>query len=411
MDVMGVLKFILALVPAVVALIEIVSRRYTGLKRIRLPCRLIGATSLIVFLILHFFFNDSLTKGDLREVLRCEFDQYKRDLVAVAGSTNPSEEELRSLRASAECLQEVAKTSFDTGLVLVGLERFGEALVHLKYARKTAAADSAAICEVCTFIAFAYHRGSNLDGALAYYDSAIYFGPECVNHVVWANRGGVLGALGRFDEALVSLENAIALQPEYAVSWLNYGNVLHELGMLDSAVASFHRAIDLRPGDPILWYSLGNAQDDLGWRSDALRSYTTATVLGPGLVPAWNDRGCALHELGRSKEALESFDRALACDSTYRPAWKNKGIALGRIGRYQESVKCFDRAILIDPQYPDVWFNRSIGLYFLGEHHLALAGLDSCLNYDPKHSVAVRLRDVIGEELRVRDIVIDMFDK
>jgi tetratricopeptide (TPR) repeat protein len=60
------------------------------------------------------------------------------------------------------------------------------------------------------------------------------------------NRGNALRGLKRFDEALASLDRAIALRPNYAEAFNNRANVLRDLERFDEALESYERAIALK---------------------------------------------------------------------------------------------------------------------------------------------------------------------
>ena len=62
----------------------------------------------------------------------------------------------------------------------------------------------------------------------------------------WYNQGNVLALLGRYDEALPALQNAIDANPKHARSWARLGNVLRQLKRYDEALDAYERATDAR---------------------------------------------------------------------------------------------------------------------------------------------------------------------
>jgi len=67
--------------------------------------------------------------------------------------------------------------------------------------------------------------------------------------VIYTNRGNVLAAFKRYDDAIQSYERAIALKPDYSDAWLGQNRVLVALKRCDDALASSDRAIALNPDD------------------------------------------------------------------------------------------------------------------------------------------------------------------
>ncbi|NJM67575.1 MAG: tetratricopeptide repeat protein [Acaryochloris sp. RU_4_1] len=120
-------------------------------------------------------------------------------------------------------------------------------------------------------------------------------------------------------DALVSCEQALKINPHVAAVWVNHGQKLSNFGQYAKALISFENALLLKPD-----YSLGLANrcgilSVLGQYAQALDSCEMA-LLGDqqwglsGQILAWNNRGDALVKMGRYEEALASFHKSLALD-------------------------------------------------------------------------------------------------
>lgn len=83
--------------------------------------------------------------------------------------------------------------------------------------------------------------------------------------------------LGRYEEALVSFDQALAIQPDDHAAWVFRGVVLIHLGRYSEALISCEKALKIHPND----------------------------------IQAWIFRGAALHYLGQYKKAYASYDSAL----------------------------------------------------------------------------------------------------
>jgi FOG: TPR repeat len=91
---------------------------------------------------------------------------------------------------------------------------------------------------------------------------------------------------GRYPDAIVSCERALAIAPDTADALNNRGTALHSLGR----------------------------------HADALADYDRALATNPGFAQALNNRGLALHRLERLDEALASYDQALTIIPNYAGA-------------------------------------------------------------------------------------------
>src|SRR5436309_1284232 len=91
-----------------------------------------------------------------------------------------------------------------------------------------------------------YQRGQG-EIALEYLGKAIALGAD--HAAVHLNRGRILEARGRLDEASASFTEAVRLQPKYAEAWLLLGGALRKGGRPAEAEAAFRQALRLRPED------------------------------------------------------------------------------------------------------------------------------------------------------------------
>ena len=79
------------------------------------------------------------------------------------------------------------------------------------------------------------------------YNEVIRLNPK--DAYVWHNKGYVLYAMGRYDEAIMAYDEAIRLAPYYAAvaaTWNNKGVALKALGRTAEADAAFTKAKELR---------------------------------------------------------------------------------------------------------------------------------------------------------------------
>jgi hypothetical protein len=124
----------------------------------------------------------------------------------------------------------------------------------------------------------------------------------------WNNRACLLRDMGRADDALASLEHALALRPDYAAAWSNRGNVLGDLSQPQEAERSYRRALELAPAFVDAWNNLGLAQIDLDQHAQALSSFERALALDPVSVETrWNQSLCLLR-MGRFDAGWQHYE-------------------------------------------------------------------------------------------------------
>ena len=80
-------------------------------------------------------------------------------------------------------------------------------------------------------------------------DEALALNATAINHVIQANRAGILVMLGRYDDAVAAADAALAVEGNLtvtrAIAYYNRGNALLNLGRIDEARDAFEKAYAL----------------------------------------------------------------------------------------------------------------------------------------------------------------------
>jgi tetratricopeptide (TPR) repeat protein len=162
---------------------------------------------------------------------------------------------------------------------------------------------------------------------------------------------------GHFPAALQLYTLILKQAPNYAEGHNNRGVVLQALNRLEEALASYERAIALKPGYANAHFNRGTVLKKLSRREEALASYDRAIALNPDHAEACNNSGAVLQELKRYDEALASYDRAIALKPLHAEAHNNRGIVLASLGRMADAEVMFLKAAELKPGFADPWFN------------------------------------------------------
>jgi len=125
--------------------------------------------------------------------------------------------------------------------------------------------------------------------------------PNCRNL-----KGGILGGLGRYEEAIELYAGVLADYPHHEKVWLNYGHALKTAGRQEEGIAAYRRSIAVAPRGGAAYWSLANLKtfrftpDDLA----AMRR-----LLADGELPA--DERVQLHfALGKALEDAASYEES-----------------------------------------------------------------------------------------------------
>lgn len=401
------LKIILLTV-AIGAILKILADRFEKLKPHSWWVGLVGAMATAIVCIVAFWQPEvepltqnafEKTSDSLQTELMCRFDSLEARLRSPSTSEKPDSTYRAQTRALSECLDSIAQTALEKGMVAIGLEKYDEALTHLDYALAAAGEDLTRRGEVFYYMGLTYTYQGKSTLAINCYDSCTIYRPHTPE--AWNNRGYVLNKLERHNEAIASCDSALAYNPTLNEAWINRGNALHELGRIKEAIASFESALSNKPDMLVAWFNRGNELAVLGLVEEAIASYDSALAYSPGEPEVWDGRGVALGKLGRYEGAIASFDSALNYKHDYHEAWYNRGIALDRLVRHDEAIASYDSALIYKPDKHQAWYNRAITLARLNRFEEALSSCDSSLKYDPNDSSTVELRQLIMELMRL----------
>src|SRR5579872_7309460 len=116
----------------------------------------------------------------------------------------------------------------------------------------------------------------------------------------WLGEGFALVGLGRYQEALIPFEQAIRLDPNFALAYRNKANALAHLGSYQEAVTAYEQTIRLDTdacNDAIIYYNMGFALTNLERYQEAVMAYEQAIRLKPDFAEAYTNKGNALDDL------------------------------------------------------------------------------------------------------------------
>ncbi len=184
------------------------------------------------------------------------------------------------------------------------------------------------------------------------------------------NRGGILHALERFEEAEREYRACVEAAPDYTLAWCNLASLLTDVGCFGEAESAFRRVIDLAPDldDAHIW--LGTALGHQGRLREALACFRAAAERNPHNARAVQAHALALMAHGRAREGLRGLLHARSLDPS---AAVEAGLcaALLSEGCFSEGWAAHDArpsAIRTRQQQPDLPLTRELPSGLAGKH-------------------------------------------
>jgi Tfp pilus assembly protein PilF len=169
-----------------------------------------------------------------------------------------------------------------------------------------------------------------------------------VSAIYLNNRGAEELLQGNAREALVFLENAVKLAPEFVQAYGNLGVVRRQLGDVDGAFDAYRLALEIDSRYAMILNNLAALYQSLGKETEAHAALEAADLsqASPYLLLS---RGYLEQVKGRSREALRFFRRA----AKSAPQLAEPQLAIARaelaLGRTDRARKALDRALVLDP--------------------------------------------------------------
>ncbi len=154
-----------------------------------------------------------------------------------------------------------------------------------------------------------------------------------------------LEKMGHLHKALVTYEQAFALDPDDSDLLLNLGLTAWGLKMYTAAADMFAQYIARCPDSPLGYNNLGSVLCDLGDVPQAIEVLRAAIFRMPQQAALWNSLATVLSEQGRAEEALVFYKEAIALDPGYSRPWHNLAFALSHLGQLEDSLEAYDEAL------------------------------------------------------------------
>ena len=177
----------------------------------------------------------------------------------------------------------------------------------------------------------------------------------------WEDRARALSAAEDWAGLLEHSKRWTKAQPKEPMAWGTLGVAYCVLGRYQEAVKALKEALRLKPDYAEAWANLGIAYSKLGRYQEEVNAYKEALRLKPDLAQAWNNLGLAYGKLGRWQEAVEANKEALRLKPDFAEAWNNLGLAYFGLGNRSEALKAVQELRRYDPSEADKLFNIIMG--------------------------------------------------
>jgi tetratricopeptide (TPR) repeat protein len=211
-------------------------------------------------------------------------------------------------------------------------------------------------------------------------------------------RAEALLGLGRPDEALLEVEEAVTRapdSPEALVARGRYHLLYTSSPDVPAAMRDFDAALEIRPGFAPAHLARGwaalNFQNDPQAALPDLREAVRLDLEGEN-AEAHRTLAVALHRLGDAEAALAEIETSLSIYGEDAEVFVESAAIRRTLGDLAEAVAELDAAIAIQPDFAPYHAMRAYLLFERGEYDAALAGAEDALRLNPGNAAALYAR-------------------
>ena len=184
---------------------------------------------------------------------------------------------------------------------------------------------------------------------------------------------------GQFREAAKIYQTLLEQNPNDASLYTSLAGALGAMGRYDQAMKQLTQAIEIQPLNSEAYHNRAVIWERRGETQRAIDDYTTALRYQPGYEPS----RIALRRLTGQADvrAPRSEKEARAAHLTEQAS------QAARRGQYQEAMALLDQAQEAAPNYVVVYQYRSNVAYLMGQHDRAIQALEKALEIEPDNAL------------------------
>jgi len=250
---------------------------------------------------------------------------------------------------------------------------------------------------------------------------------------------------GRYPEALIHYDQAIALNPFCAEGLCNRANVLAKKGLTEDAIEAYRFIINTIPhlAEPYFRLSrllaaqrnLSGAQDilEIGLKispssdegsiaqgiiyylsnqlNEAERCFTKAIEINSQSYDAFCSRGLVYHLLGKYQSAISDLENAMRLGPITTDLLLNIGNSLIELENFPDAVVTLKKAITHDSKNGPAYSSLALAFDGVGEMESALKASSAGINLEPNSAKQYFNRGVIFHQNGDLNLAIEMYDK
>jgi tetratricopeptide (TPR) repeat protein len=188
---------------------------------------------------------------------------------------------------------------------------------------------------------------------------------------------------GQWEKALNALQRALSCNPAQAEWHYGLGLVLEELDRYEDAIVSFRDALALQGNDIDTLLHLSRCYLQLDRPRSAIKYLELVNQIDADCEAGYCYRILAYAQLGDHDMAEQMFYMARQIDEECPNCYDHIAQSLAQVGQYDKAIWCWEQCLEIDPHFPDAYANLATTYWNKGLHARAHSYFLRQLREDP----------------------------
>lgn len=217
------------------------------------------------------------------------------------------------------------------------------------------------------------------------YEEAVKSNKDKYTISTFENLGDGLYDDKKYEDSIYFFNIVINQYPDKAdYAYYSKSMSLFDLQKYDEALMSIDKSIEINPNDDYYYSMKGLIYEELEKLEEALEYYDKAIKVDPKEPQNYNDKGDILNDLDRHEEALEYFNKAISMDSSIADFFNDKGNVLYALERYEEAIESYNKAIELyeESESSYAYFGKSLCYINLNNINECLVNLKKAIELD-----------------------------
>jgi len=193
--------------------------------------------------------------------------------------------------------------------------------------------------------------------------------------LLYFNLAVIYSRVGRIDDALEKLKEAIKLKPDHREAYMGAG-LLYEIKKdYREAVKNFEKALEIDPVNTVLYHHIGMLYYKLKDTASAVRQYETLIKIDPKDAAAYLEWANIYLKDKKTAEAIAVLEKAAKNGIKNIEIYVMAGYVYTESGDFDKAAASFTAAQELDADNPKVYFFRGILHEKKGDRELAVKDL------------------------------------